>query len=110
MSYLRRLSTRSLIVLVVAVVTLAGGGAAIAVAAGGGGPTPAPKALDQAIHDALTAPSPDGVTARIVFTNKLFPSGALLGQVGSALISGASGRLLGHRRRERPHRAAVECR
>ncbi len=58
MSYLRRLSTRSLIVLVVAVLALAGGGAAIAVAAGGGGPTPAPKPLDQAIHDALHAPSP----------------------------------------------------
>lgn len=93
MSYLRRLSTRSLIVLVVAVAALAGGGAAIAVAAGGGGNTPAPKPLDQAIRDALASPSPDGVTARVVFTNKLFPSGALLGQVGSALISGASGRL-----------------
>ena len=93
MSYLRRLSTRSLIVLVVAVLALAGG-AAIAVAAGGSGPTPPPKPLDQAIHDALAAPTPDGVTARVTFTNKLFPSGALLGgQVGSALLSGASGRL-----------------
>ena len=94
MSYLRRLSTRSLLVLVVAVLALTGGGVAIAVAAGGGGPTPAPKPLDQAIHDALQAPAPDGVTARIVFTNKLFPSTALLGgQAGSALVSGASGRL-----------------
>jgi hypothetical protein len=93
-SYLRRLSTRSLFVLIFAVLALSGGGAAIAVAAGGGGPTPPPKPLDQAIHDALAASSPDGVTARITFTNKLFPSGALLGgQVGSALISGASGRL-----------------
>ncbi len=93
MSYLRRLSTRSLIVLVVAVLALAGG-AAIAVAAGSGGPTPPAKPLDQAIDDALAAPTPDGVTARVTFTNKLFPSGALLGgQVGSALLSGASGRL-----------------
>jgi outer membrane lipoprotein-sorting protein len=92
-SYLRRLSTRSLIVLVVAVLSLAGGGAALAVAAGGGGPTPPPKPLDQAIHDALAASAPEGVTARITFTNKLFPSGALAGQVGSALMSGASGRL-----------------
>jgi hypothetical protein len=92
-SYLRRLSTRSLIVLAVAVAALAGGSAAIAVAAGGGGPTPPAKPLDQAIHDALAAPAPDGVTARIRFTNKLFPSGALVGQVGSALMSGASGRL-----------------
>src|SRR5207248_1375479 len=44
-------------------------------------------------HDALAAKPPDGVTARITFTNKLFPSGALTGQVGSALMSGASGRL-----------------
>jgi outer membrane lipoprotein-sorting protein len=92
-SYLRRLSTRALILVVGAVCAVAAGGAAIAVAAGGGGPTPPPEALDQAIHDALTARSPDGVTARIEFTNKLFPSGALTGQVGSALMSGASGRL-----------------
>ena len=35
----------------------------------------------------------DGVAARITFTNNLFPSGALSGQAGSALMSGASGRL-----------------
>src|SRR5207302_558892 len=90
---LRRLSTRSLVVLVVAVLAVAGGSAAIAVAAGGSGPTPDPKPLDQAIHDALAAPKPGGITARVTFTNKLFPSGALVGQVGSALMSGASGRL-----------------
>ena len=93
MSYLRRLSTRSLILLLLALTGLAAAGAAIAVAAGGGGPTPPPKPLDQAIVDALGAKQPDGVTARITFTNKLFPSGALIGQVGSALMSGASGRL-----------------
>jgi outer membrane lipoprotein-sorting protein len=93
MSYLRRISTRSLILVAVAVCAIAAGGAAIAVAAGGGGPTPPPEPLDQAIHDALGAQEPEGVTARITFTNKLFPSGALLGQVGSALMSGASGRL-----------------
>ena len=94
MSYLRTLSTRSLVVLVAAVALLAGGGAAIAVAAGGGsGPTPPPKALPEALHDALAASKPDGITARIKFTNNLFPSGALVGQAGSALLSGASGRL-----------------
>jgi len=92
-SYLRRLSTRSLILVLAAAAVLAAGGAAIAVAAGGGGPTPPPKPLDQAIHDALSAGHPDGVTARIQFTNNLFPSGALLGQAASALMSGASGRL-----------------
>src|SRR4029077_1066000 len=70
-----------------------GGGARVTAHAGGGGPTPPAKPLDQAIHDAITAKAPDGITARIKFTNKLFPSGALLGQVGSALMSGASGRL-----------------
>ncbi len=93
MSYLRRLSTKSLILVVAAACVLGASGAAIAVAAGGGGPTPPPKPLDQAIHDALSAGHPDGVTARIQFTNNLFPSGALLGQAASALMSGASGRL-----------------
>jgi hypothetical protein len=93
MSYLRRLSTRNLIVLAVAVLSLTGGGTAIAVAAGGGGPAPPAEPLDQAIHDALAAKAPDGVTARVKFTNRLFPTGALEGQVGSALMSGATGRL-----------------
>jgi outer membrane lipoprotein-sorting protein len=93
LSFLRRLSTRSLIALVAAVCAVAIGGAAIAVAAGGSGPAPAPQPLDQAIQGALTATHPAGVTARVTFTNKLFPSGALLGQTGSALMSGASGRL-----------------
>jgi len=92
-SYLRRLSTRSLIFVLTAVCVLGAGGAAIAVAAGGGGATPSPKPLDQAIHDALSANHPDGVTARVQFTNNLFPSGALLGQTASALMSSASGRL-----------------
>ena len=91
MKVLRTLSTRTLIAIAVAVLAVAAGGAALAVAARGGGPTPPPKALPNAIHDALAAPEPDGITARIKFTNRLFPSGALLGNVGSALMSGASG-------------------
>jgi hypothetical protein len=92
-SYLRRASTRSLIIVIVAVCALAVGGAAIAMAAAGGGPTPPPKQLDQAISDALSASPPAGITADVQFTNNLFPSGALLGQAGSALMTGASGRL-----------------
>jgi outer membrane lipoprotein-sorting protein len=92
-SYLRRASTKSLIVVIVAVCALAVGGAAIAMAAAGGGPTPPPKPLDQAINDALSANPPAGLTADVQFTNNLFPSGALLGQAGSALMTGASGRL-----------------
>jgi outer membrane lipoprotein-sorting protein len=92
-SFLRTVSTRRLLVLLAAAVAVAAGGAAIAVAARGGGPTPPAKPLDRAIHDALAAPEPAGITARVKFTNKLFPSGALLGNAGSALMSGASGRL-----------------
>ena len=94
MKLLRTLSTSRLVLLIVAVVGLAAGGAAIAVAASGGsGSTPPPKPLAQALHDSLAGAAPQGVTARIKFTNKLFPSGAITGQVGSALMSGASGRL-----------------
>jgi len=90
---LRTLSTVKLLLLAAAVAVVAAAGAAIAVAAGGGGPTPPPKPLADALHDALAAPAPEGIAARIRFTNKLFPSGALVGQAGSALMSGASGRL-----------------
>jgi len=94
MKLLRTLSTRSLLFLVVAVAALGGGAVAVAVAAGGGGgPTPPEKPLAQALQDAASADAPAGITARIRFTNKLFPSGALTGQAGSALMSGASGRL-----------------
>src|SRR5205085_11717284 len=89
----RTLSTRTLVALAAATLAVAAGGAALAVAARSGGPTPPPKALPDALHDAVTAPEPEGITARIKFTNRLFPSGALLGNAGSALMSGASGRL-----------------
>jgi hypothetical protein len=89
----RTLPTGRLIALIAGVVVVAVGGASIAVAARGGGSTPPPKPLADAIHDALAATKPSGVTARITFTNKLFPSGALTAQAGSALMSGASGRL-----------------
>jgi outer membrane lipoprotein-sorting protein len=92
--FLRTLSTARLVALITVLVVLAAGSAALAVAASGsGGPTPTPKPLAQAVHDALAGAKPDGITADIAFTNKLFPSGALTGAVGSALLSGASGRL-----------------
>jgi outer membrane lipoprotein-sorting protein len=90
----RTLSTPRLIAVIAAVAIAAIVGATVAVAArGGGGATPPPKPLAQALHDALTAQAPSGVTARITFTNKLFPSGAIVGATGSALMSGATGRL-----------------
>ncbi len=94
MRLLRTLSTRRLLILVAAVATLAVAGTTIAIAASkGGGPTPPAKPLAQAIHDSLAAPDVAGITARIHFTNRLFPSGSLLGGNASALMSGASGRL-----------------
>jgi outer membrane lipoprotein-sorting protein len=94
-THLRTLSTRGLVlVLAVAVLVMSAMGTAIALAASGsGGPTPPAKPLDQAIHDALASPRPSGITARIRFTNNLFPSGALVGSTASALMTGATGRL-----------------
>ena len=94
MKLFRTLSTSRLIAIVAAAAIVLVGGSAIAVAAGGGsGPTPEPKPLAQALHDALSTTEPSGITARITFTNNLFPSGALVGAGGSALMSGATGRL-----------------
>ncbi len=96
MKFLRTLSTRSLLLVVVAAALLIVGGTTLALAAtGGSGRVPASKPLPRAIHEGVTASEPAGITARITFTNGLFPNAALLGQTGtaSALMSGASGRL-----------------
>ena len=94
MKLFRTLPTSRLIAVIAAAAIALVAGTAIAVAASGSsGPTPAPKPLAQALHDAVTANEPTGITARITFTNNLFPSGALVGQAGSALMSGATGRL-----------------
>jgi outer membrane lipoprotein-sorting protein len=90
---LRTASTRSLLALATAIVVLAIAGTAIAVAASNGGPTPPPKALPDALHDAVTAPEPAGITARVAFTNNLFPGGALTAGRTSALMSSGTGRL-----------------
>jgi outer membrane lipoprotein-sorting protein len=89
----RTLSTTRLIVLAVVVAAVVAGGAFAVAATGGSGSTPPPKPLAQAVHDALSGPKPDGITADIGFTNTLFPSGSLVGQAGSALASSATGRL-----------------
>jgi outer membrane lipoprotein-sorting protein len=74
------------------VVTLVIGGVGIAQAVGGGA-TPPRKSLDQAIYDAAKAAEPDGITARIHFTNDLLPSGSLANGATSPVITGADGRL-----------------
>jgi len=93
MRLFRTASTRRLAALAAAVVVAVVLGAFAVSAIGGSGPTPSPKPLAQAIHDALGGAKPDGITARIGFTNTLFPSGSIVGQAGSALISSATGRL-----------------
>ena len=97
MKLFRRISTPRLLI-------LAAGIAGVAVAAsigsmaafGSSAQTPPAKPLDQALEASLGAPTPEGVSARVRFTNNLFPSGALSGMTGtagSALASRASGRL-----------------
>ncbi len=91
MSYLRRISTRRLLLLCAALAAVAAAGTAIALAAGNSGPKPPPKPLAQAVRDALSAPQVKGVTARIKFTNKLIDSASLQGT--DPILTGATGRL-----------------
>ena len=92
MRRLRTLSTRRLTAIVVAVAALAVT-AGIAQAQLGSDPEPQPKALDRAITDALNAPAPQGVSARIAFTNALLPSGSMPHGEAGPLLSGAEGRI-----------------
>jgi outer membrane lipoprotein-sorting protein len=91
MTYLRRISTLRLLGLGAVLALFAAATAAIAIAATGGGPTPPPKPLDEAIHDALSAPPLEGVTARVHFTDNLIGESDLEG--ADPLLGGASGRL-----------------
>lgn len=92
MRFLRTTSTTRLLALVTGVAVVAAATAAIALAAtSGGGTKPPPKPLAQAVHDALTAPKVDGVTARVKLTNHLIDSSSITG--AGPLISGGSGRL-----------------
>jgi outer membrane lipoprotein-sorting protein len=91
MRYLRRISTRRLIALCAATVAVGVGVTALAMAATGGGPTPPPEPLPVAVHDALSAPKVEGVSARIKFTNDLITGSDVQG--ADPLLTGASGRL-----------------
>jgi hypothetical protein len=97
MKLFRQLSTPRLLALVAVIVVAAAAVSVGAMAAlGSSAQTPPAKPLDQALLEAVQAPQPAGITARVRFTNNLFPSGALTGVPGShasALTSGGSGRL-----------------
>ncbi len=92
MSLFRRLPTRRLIAVIAGTLAAAGVVTAIAVAATSGGSVPPAKPLAAAVHDALTAPAVQGVTARISFTNKLLDSSSIQG-AADPLLTGATGRL-----------------
>jgi outer membrane lipoprotein-sorting protein len=97
---LRRLPLSRLLLLC-AVVAAAGVSITALASAVGSGPTPQPKALPVAVHDALTAPSVEGLSANVKLTNHLLEgvnlasgSSGGAGQLASSpLLSGASGRL-----------------
>jgi outer membrane lipoprotein-sorting protein len=96
---LRRLPLSRLLLLCGVVVAVGIGATALAVAVGTG-PTPPPRPLADAVHDSLSAPRVNGVSARIRFTNHLIEGASLAGGGGEAsqlasspLLSGASGRL-----------------
>ncbi|HTA96097.1 MAG TPA: hypothetical protein VK730_00465 [Solirubrobacteraceae bacterium] len=99
MNILRRLPLSRLLLLCGVVVAVGIGATALALAVGTG-PTPPAKPLADAVHDALSAPKVDGVSARIQFTNHLLEganlasSGGEAGQISSSpLLTGAAGRL-----------------
>ena len=100
MNILRRLPLSRLLLLCGTIVAVGIGVTALAVALGAG-PTPPAKPLAEAVHDALSAPKVNGVSARIQFTNHLLEganlasgSGGEASQLSSSpLLSGASGRL-----------------
>ena len=91
--WLRTASARRLVVVFSTALALAVTAGIAQGALSGGGPVPPPKALAAAILAAFDAPAPEGVTARIEFTNDLLPSGALPRHTASPLLSGADGRL-----------------
>jgi outer membrane lipoprotein-sorting protein len=93
MSFVRRLSTRSLIAVAVLALLLVSGGVAIAQSALSNGSAPPAQPLDQAILSASQGQTPAGVTARIKFTNDLIGAGSLPNGMTSPLLSGATGRL-----------------
>ncbi len=99
MNILRRLPLSRLLLLCGVVVVVGIGATALALAVGTG-PTPPAKPLADAVHDALSAPRVDGISARIQFTNHLLEganlanSGGQAGQINSSpLLTGAAGRL-----------------
>lgn len=97
-SVLRRLPLSRLLLLCAVALAVGVGATALALAVSAG-PVPPPKPLAEAVHDALTAPPVQGLSARIELTDRLIEgsnltSGGEASQLASSpLLSGGSGRL-----------------
>lgn len=89
--FLRTASTRRLLGTIGGVLIAIAAGTTIAIAAQGGGPVPQPKPLANAVHDALAAPTVQGITASVSFTNHLINASELQGT--DPLLSGGSGQV-----------------
>lgn len=89
--FLRTAPTSRVLAAALGLVATAAVGTAIAIAAIGSGPVPKHESLARAIHQGLAAPAPDGVYARISFTNNLIGSGEIQGS--DPLLTGGTGRL-----------------
>src|SRR4051794_5267190 len=97
MNILRRLPLSRLLLLCGLALGIGVSATAIALALGTG-QKPPPKPLAQAVHDALTAPPVEGMSATVTLTNNLLEGASLAAEHGSGptsnpLITGASGRL-----------------
>jgi hypothetical protein len=91
MRFLRTVSTQRLLAILAGLILAIAGGTAIAVAASNGGPVPPRESLAKALHQAASAPTVSGITARITFTNHLIDSTDIQGS--DPILNGASGRL-----------------
>jgi outer membrane lipoprotein-sorting protein len=89
--FLRTASTRRLLGAIAGLLVAVVAGTAIAIAAQGSGPVPGPKPLANAVHDALTAPKVQGISADISFTNRLINATEIKGT--DPLLSGGTGHL-----------------
>jgi outer membrane lipoprotein-sorting protein len=90
--FIRHTSTRRLVAVSTGLVAVAGATAAVAAGTlSGSGTKPPPSSLPDALAAAAAAPEVPGVTARVKFTNNLFPSGVVGGS--SPVLAGGTGRL-----------------
>ncbi|MHB1837753.1 MAG: hypothetical protein ACYCXW_22650 [Solirubrobacteraceae bacterium] len=93
MRFLRTASTTRLLATIAGVIAAVAAGTAIAVAATSSNPVPKPEPLAQAVHSALSATHPSGISADINFTNNLISSSDFTGGPHDPLLQGATGRL-----------------